>query len=115
MTTVLVVDDEDALVELLHIVLTDAGYRVVTAHNGQEALAVVAREVPAVIISDVMMPVMDGYMLLRTVRQQGLAVLVIFVSAYRLDRTRVPQPDAYVAKPYDLDAIEALVAQLSAH
>ena len=113
MTLVLVVDDEAVLVELLHDSLTDMGYAVVTAHNGDEALKVLAEATPDVIISDIMMPVMDGYTLLRTVRQRAIVAKIILTSAGGLRRDVMPQPDAFVPKPYDLDRLETLVAQFS--
>ena len=68
-TTVLVVEDDDSLMELLGDVLTDAGYHVVTARNGHDALAIVAVTPLDVIVSDIGMPEMDGYTLLRQVRR----------------------------------------------
>ncbi len=59
--TILVVDDEKRLVSLVQSYLNQAGFRVVTAFNGREALAVAEREKPDLIILDLMMPEMDGH------------------------------------------------------
>src|SRR5688572_420968 len=57
---ILVVDDEPALRDVLTMVLEDEGYAVASAANGAEALAMVAHVRPAVVITDIMMPVLDG-------------------------------------------------------
>jgi len=60
MKTILIVDDEYAIVEALEGLLMDEGYQVLTAANGKEALAQVAKAPPDVVLTDVMMPVMGG-------------------------------------------------------
>ena len=58
---VLVVEDDEALRDIVELALTDAGYRVVTAANGRAALDEVAREMPGLILLDMKMPVMNGW------------------------------------------------------
>ena len=58
--TILVVDDEFGILELLDVVLEDEGFRVVTASNGRAALDWMAEETPDLVITDMAMPVMDG-------------------------------------------------------
>ena len=65
---VLVVDDIPDILKLLDATLKFKGYRVVTAHNGQEALEAIQREHPALIIADILMPKMDGFSLLHRIR-----------------------------------------------
>jgi CheY-like chemotaxis protein len=60
MATVLVVDDEYGIAELLEAVLVDEGHRVLTASNGKHGLSVLEKEKPDVIFLDYMMPIMDG-------------------------------------------------------
>jgi len=64
MATVLVVDDEYAIAELLEAVLADEGHRVLTASNGAQGLEALEKERPDIIFLDYMMPVMDGAALL---------------------------------------------------
>jgi CheY-like chemotaxis protein len=66
--TILVVDDEARLVSLVETYLAQSGFRVVTASNGREALAVAERQEPDLIILDIMMPEMDGYEFMRIYR-----------------------------------------------
>ena len=64
MATVLIVDDEYGIAELLEAVLVDEGHRVLTASNGKHGLAVLETETPDMIFLDYMMPVMDGAQML---------------------------------------------------
>ena len=111
---VLLVEDEASLLELLSEVIRDSGHTVIKATNGQEALEKIEQEHPDLIISDVMMPVMNGYMLLHEInlRPEWHNIKTILVSAAPIDRTRKPPADAYVAKPYNLDLIENLIKKL---
>lgn len=67
---ILVVEDDDAIREVMRRSLVGAGYRVVEAKNGMEALGSVARQIPAVIVLDLMMPEMDGFQFLDALRDQ---------------------------------------------
>ncbi|HWL83714.1 MAG TPA: response regulator [Roseomonas sp.] len=60
MTTILVVDDEFLITDLLAAELEDQGYRVLQAHHGRKALEILAQERPALIVTDFMMPLMNG-------------------------------------------------------
>lgn len=80
---ILVVEDISAILELLEVTLRFNGYRVLTAHNGEEALACVAKERPRLIITDILMPRMDGYALafkLRTM-PETTRIPIVFLSA----------------------------------
>jgi CheY-like chemotaxis protein len=80
---ILVVEDVPNVLELLEVTLRFKGYPVVTARNGQEALDCIARERPALIITDILMPKMDGYALAHTVRKDPRTrqIPIIFLSA----------------------------------
>lgn len=80
---ILVVEDVPHILELLAVTLRFKGYPVVTAADGEEALALVARERPALVITDILMPRMDGFALLHNLRQDPTTrqIPVIFLSA----------------------------------
>ena len=79
-TKVLIVDDEADNIRILEVLLLRRGYTVIKARNGAEALQQVYSEQPDIILLDVMMPIMDGFQVLRWVRQQpSLAALRILV------------------------------------
>ena len=65
MATVLVVDDEFGIVDVLETILTDEGYRVLTACNGKQGLVRLSEEKPEVILLDFMMPILGGGDMLR--------------------------------------------------
>ncbi len=113
MPTILVVDDDTSVRSMLSLALGDEGYEVITASNGQEGLEQVRRCQPAVILLDLMMPVMDGGQMLQRLREQQDTTPVVLLSAvlreYRGDA--LPQADAYLAKPFNLDALFRLVEQ----
>jgi two-component system OmpR family response regulator len=105
----LVVDDEPTILELLSGSLRLAGYEVVTAASGAEAVRVAASSRPDLVLLDVMMPNGDGFEALRRIRDGGSEIPVIFLTA----RDEVPDRvkgfdvggDDYVTKPFSLDEL----------
>jgi DNA-binding NtrC family response regulator len=79
---VLLVDDEAKIREILKLVLEKEGYQVNTAKNGSEALNILRDEYFDVMITDLKMPKMDGLELMREIKQKGIKVNVIFITAY---------------------------------
>jgi len=106
--SVLVVDDDPLIADLVAQVLADEGYAVRRAADGLAALAAVERAQPDLIVSDVMMPRLDGHGLLARLRARGDRTPFVFVSAGQAVQAR---PDvAFVAKPFDLDRLLRAVA-----
>jgi two-component system OmpR family response regulator len=105
----LVVDDEETLRELLSGSLRFAGFEVMTAASGQEALRAAAASRPDLVLLDVMMPDGDGFEVVRRMRSSGPDVPVIFLSARDSVRERVAGlalgGDDYVTKPFSLDEV----------
>ena len=100
---VLVVDDEPDIRLVLSHVLADEGYHVHAAADGQEALDIIERESPDVIITDVRMPRVDGIELVRRLRAGGRDLPIVIVSAHY---AAVDLPGVrFVPKPFDLDHI----------
>lgn len=79
----LIVEDVPDILELLRETLKFKGYRVVTAENGEEALAAIAKEKPALIVTDILMPKMDGFNLVHRLRLdvETRSIPVIFLTA----------------------------------
>ncbi|HHI94462.1 MAG TPA: response regulator [Gammaproteobacteria bacterium] len=102
--TLLVVDDELALLELAQNILTTQGYRVLTADDGEQALTVLETESVDLVISDVIMPNMDGYQLAAKVRQRYPHIKLQMVSGFSDDRHDGMTDDALhqnmLYKPY---------------
>lgn len=113
---VLVVDDEPAVRESLRRSLTFNGYHVVTAEDGVQALEVIEREHPEIVILDVMMPRMDGLEVCRTLRSQGDDRSILILTARDNVSDRVGGLDAgaddYLSKPFALEELLARVRSL---
>jgi DNA-binding response OmpR family regulator len=107
--TVLVVDDEDALCTLLQISLQRQGYRVVIAHNGREALDVVANRKVDLVLLDVMMPEMDGFTTCIELRKRTDVPIVLLTALNRPDdivHGFSLGADDYITKPFTFKEVE---------
>ena len=114
MKAVLVVDDEDGIVGMLAAILEDAGYRVSTAANGRQALEQVARERPDLVLSDFMMPLVDGAQLGRALRAEphwaGIAVVMMSAVPEEALRAQFDGYAAFLRKPFDIASLLQAVA-----
>ncbi|MEM6500672.1 MAG: response regulator transcription factor [Cyanobacteria bacterium P01_C01_bin.89] len=110
---ILIVDDEPALRLILTTRLSLAGYQVVTAADGEEALEVFAKENPDLIVLDVMMPKMDGYGVCQALRQESNVPIIMLTALGDVgDRITGLQlgADDYLAKPFSPKELEARIA-----
>lgn len=106
---ILIVDDEPLLRETVALALADDGYRVTCAADGREALALLERVRPAIIVSDVTMPRMGGVALVRSLRERDDGTPVVLVSAVC---AAVDLPGVvFLAKPFDLDDLAAAITR----
>ena len=109
----LVVDDEFNILELLATSLRFAGFEVVTAGNGREALEKAHAENPDLIVLDVMMPGMDGFEVTRRLRENGTTTPVLFLTAKDATEDKVTGlgagGDDYVTKPFGLEEVVARI------
>jgi CheY-like chemotaxis protein len=117
MATVLIVEDEFAIADLLEMVLTDEGYRVLTAANGRQGLERLAEgPLPDLVISDYMMPLLDGVGLLQAMRnveaQRDIPCIIMSSVPEANVRERVNGYTAFVRKPFQLAAVVQLVATI---
>jgi len=119
---ILLVDDEPDIVEFLSYNLKKEGYEVLSANNGKEAIDIAKKELPHLIVLDVMMPDMDGIETCREIREQkGLQdVLIAFLTARSEDYTQIAGfevgADDYITKPIKprvfLSRVKALLRRL---
>jgi len=118
--TVLVVDDHRPVRALCRASLEEAGFRVLEAENGQEALASVQTERPDAILLDIMMPGISGWEVTAALLAERSAdeIPIIFISARTepSDRIRAYElgAQAYVTKPFDPDVLAETVATVLA-
>jgi DNA-binding NtrC family response regulator len=121
MTTrrVLVVDDDRAIRETFARTLARWSYEVTLATSAEEALGMVHRVDPALVITDVRMAGMDGLELLRTLRERAPGIDVIVITAFEEMRTAVEAMKAgafdYLVKPLDLDHLELVLTRCFSH
>src|SRR5207248_1036743 len=103
---ILMVEDQEDNRRILRDLLTSAGYEIIQAENGEEALAAAARQRPDLILMDIQLPLLDGYEATRRTKSNpGLrAIPIIVVTSYALSggegKARAAGCDAYVTKPY---------------
>jgi two-component system alkaline phosphatase synthesis response regulator PhoP len=113
MAKVLIVDDEPEIVRGLVDNLEFEGYRAVAASNGADALALAAAEAPDLILLDIMMPAMSGWEVCRALRERGIDVPIVMLTARgdEVDRVRGLElgADDYIAKPFSLRELLARV------
>lgn len=113
----LIVEDEFAIADLLEMVLTDEGYRVLLAANGRQGLERLAAEPrPDLVISDYMMPVLDGAGMIQAMReseaQRDIPCIVMSSMPEANVRERIAGYAAFVLKPFQLATMVELVASV---
>lgn len=118
MATILVVDDEKPVRQFLVTAFEQQGHRVLEAHHGRHALHVLASSSlrPDLVVSDIMMPIVGGLELCSILKSDPATadIPVVLMSAAHSRATAVSSADAVIAKPFDLDALDALVERLLA-
>ncbi len=118
MRKILVAEDDLASRELIREILETCGYQVLEARDGREALQRVEETAPDLVLLDIQRPVMDGFAVLRQLRQDSrfatLRVAAITAYAMRGDREKALRAgfDAYITKPIDATALRAQIKQL---
>lgn len=114
--TILVIEDEDSLLQLYRIVLEKEGFKVLTVHNGQEAWDLIEKEHVDLVITDILMPVMDGYEFTELLRRSNPSMPVLMITA----KDDFPSKnkgfslgtDDYMTKPVNLDEMVLRVRAL---
>ena len=111
--TVLIVDDEKAIVEILDFNLKKEGYATLKAYDGREGLEMARDNNPDLILLDVMLPYMDGFEVCKTLRNEGDNVPIIMITAREEETDMVfgleNGADDYVTKPFSMRALMARV------
>jgi len=109
--TVLVVDDEDVIRDFFSRALT--GYKVLTASSGEEALNIIKKDKPDLVLLDIKMPGIDGIETLRKIKEIDSRIVVIMLSAFSTLETNITAArlGAYtsIAKPFDLEEMQAVI------
>jgi CheY-like chemotaxis protein len=114
---ILIIDDDPAIRATIAEVLTDEGYRVESVINGAEGLAAIERALPALVLLDMRMPVLDGWGFARLLRERGIVLPLVVMTAAQ-DAVRWSQEIGArwaLAKPFDLDDVLQVVADALPH
>lgn len=116
---ILVVDDEDSLVRLIQLQLKFEGYQVITAYDGLEALEKVVEEKPDLVVLDIMMPKVDGWVVCHSIKSnadtKNIRVIILTAMTQFMSRFKglyVFQAELYMSKPFDLDALSSNISKL---
>jgi CheY-like chemotaxis protein len=111
---ILVVDDDPAILATVSEALDMEGFSVVTATNGVEALAAVDRDWPSLVLLDMRMPVLDGWGFMRAIRERGLTLSVVVMTAAADARRwgREIGAQGVLSKPFELDELIGAVQRL---
>lgn len=114
----LLVDDEPGVREAVQDYLSDSGFKVQVASNAPDAWEMLQKQTPDLVISDVMMPQVNGYQFLQQLREdprfKNLPVVFLTARGMKADRIQGYQAgcDAYLPKPFDPDELIAIVENL---
>ena len=110
--TILIADDEAEIRDILHLYLEQAGFHVVEAADGFETLSLLEKEAPDLLLLDIMMPKLDGYRVLKTLRENS-NIPVIILSAKGDDSDKIlgldMGADDYITKPFNSREVVARI------
>src|SRR6201984_3837710 len=114
--TILIVDDEFGILEVLESILSDAGFTVISAINGQEALARLQKTVPDLVILDFMMPLLDGAGVIKAMRaDKRLSAVPVLLASALPEKTiadRCHGYNVFLRKPYKTERLMEEIARL---
>ena len=115
MTRILLIDDDPMILQLLKHFLENEGYQVTVADRGTEGVQIAQKELPDLIILDLMMPGMDGFETCRRLREFGIQTVLV-ISSRRDERSVIRAldlgADAYLYKPFELSVLLAKIRTL---
>ena len=118
---VVYIEDEQEMIDLVKLILTRKGYKVTGAGGGQEGLNIVRKQLPDLVLLDLMMPDMDGWDVYQQMKADDLTrsipVIVVTAKAQNIDKVlglHIAKVDDYISKPFSpqelLDSIERVLA-----
>ena len=119
---VVYIEDEPEMIDLVRLILGRKGYEVVGADGGEDGLAAVQREIPDLVLLDLMMPDMDGWEVYQQMKSaeatRHIPVIVITAKAQSIDKVlglHIDKVDDYISKPFSprelVDSIERVLGQ----
>jgi DNA-binding response OmpR family regulator len=117
MHSVLIVDDEEPIRDMLAMFVTGEGFLTLQARDGEEGLALFRQERPAIVITDVRMPRMDGLTLIQHLKEEAPETYVVVITGHGDEAVAIAALRAgaedYLKKPLDIDALEAVLKKFA--
>ncbi len=113
--TVLVIDDDQAICDLMQIYLKSLGFQVILAKNGDDALACIQAYTPDLIFLDICLPTQDGFTVCKAIRQEYEIPILMLTAANQLDyaaRAFQLGADGYITKPFALNTLKIRIQAL---
>jgi len=112
---ILIVDDEPDVGKFFQKILSEEGYRVMSATSGPEALSIIKKIKPEIIFLDIKMPEMDGMETFRRIRKISKKIVVIIITGYGSLKTAKEAMALgaydYVSKPFNLESIKSMIRE----
>lgn len=109
MKTVLLCDDNEDMVDLTKLVLSDSGYELITAADGEKAVSLCLEQQPDLVLMDIRMPNMDGFTATRTLRSEGYDKPIVILTGSEKEEDREEAQKAgcndYVLKTMDMNEV----------
>ena len=117
--TVLYVEDEPEMIDLVRLILSRKGYNVIGAHGGQEGLSMIQQYNPDLVLLDLMMPDMDGWDVYQHIKSgentRHIPVIVLTAKAQSIDKVlglKIARVDDYISKPFSPSDLVASVQRV---
>ena len=119
---IIYIEDESEMVDLVRLILGRKGYEVIGAKGGREGLEIVQKELPDLVLLDLMMPDMDGWQVYQQMRigesTRNIPVIIITAKAQSIDKVlglHIAKVDDYISKPFNpkelVDSVESVIAK----
>lgn len=116
------IEDEEEMIDLVRLILNRRGFEVIGANGGREGLDIVRRELPDLVLLDLMMPDMDGWDVYQQMKAEeatrDIPVIVVTAKAQSIDKVlglHIAKVEDYIAKPFSpqelLDSVEKVLAR----
>lgn len=115
MMRILVVDDDTALLNMMGVFLEDEGYKCTRAVNGSKAIKMMDKELPDVVMTDIKMPVMDGFELLERAREHWDVPFIMMTGDLSIESAIGELNDEdiyYIRKPIDLGEVKVILENI---
>ena len=114
--SILIVDDDDAILETIADYLKESGYNVLVATNGEEGSDILKNEMVDLVITDMYMAKLNGLRLLEHIRAEKSEIPVILMTGYELSKDEIAYfpyaPNAYIIKPFPLEKLSKSIENL---